>query len=232
MKKSEKKDKARQNLGKRQLFAIVALVVVSVLLILWFFAGESLVKQAEMARYLKSKYGEGFIVEWPEYKNGGLGVRGSWKSHAYPVSSPQLKFYIGCGAECSDDYLDFYFSKQEYNQLQQSMSSIGVTDYSVQLIIGDESLLNITKNSSLVDIKRKYDPIYKLRLKVTEMNSESQAVDNVMGIIEKIYNQGVSRIEVDYTLVSESKKTRRCTTDYETVPRLTHENIKQCLKEE
>ena len=44
MKKSEKKDKARQNLGKRQLFAIVALVVVSVLLILWFFAGEGLVK--------------------------------------------------------------------------------------------------------------------------------------------------------------------------------------------
>ena len=231
MKKSEKKDKARQNLGKRQLFAIVALVVVLVLLILWFFVGEGLVKQAEMARYLKSKYGEDFIVEWPEYKNGGLGVRGSWKSHAYPASSSQLKFYIGCGVECSDDYLDFYFSEQEYSQLQQSMSSIGVTDYSIQLIIGDEALLNITKNTSLVDIKRKYDPIYKLRLKVTEMNSESQAVDNVMGIIEKIYNQGVSRIEVDYTLVSE-RKTRRCTTDYETVPRLTHENIKQCLKEE
>lgn len=231
MKKSEKKDKARQNLGKRQLFAIVALVVVLVLLILWFFVGEGLVKQAEMARYLKSKYGEGFIVEWPEYKNGGLGIRGSWRSHAYPVSSSQLKFYIGCGVECSDDYLDFYFSEQEYSQLQQSMSSIGVTDYSIQLIIGDEALLNITKNTSLVDIKRKYDPIYKLRLKVTEMSSESQAVDNVMGIIEKIYNQGVSRIEVDYTLVSE-RKTRRCTTDYETVPRLTHENIKQCLKEE
>jgi hypothetical protein len=231
MKKSEKKDKARQNLGKRQLFAIVALVVVLVLLILWFFVGEGLVKQAEMARYLKSKYGEDFIVEWPEYKNGGLGIRGSWKSHAYPVSSPQLKFYIGCGIECSDDYLDFYFSEQEYSRLQQSMSSIGVTDYSIQLIIGDEALLNITKNTSLVDIKRKYDPIYKLRLKVVEMNSESQAVDNVMGIIEKIYNQGVSRIEVDYTLVSE-RKTRRCTTDYETVPRLTHENIKQCLKEE
>jgi hypothetical protein len=231
MKKSEKKDKARQNLGKRQLFAIVALVVVSVLLILWFFAGEGLVKQAEMARYLKSKYGEDFIVERPEYKNGGLGVRGSWKSRAYPVSSPQLKFYIGCGVECSDNYLDFYFSKQEYNQLRQLMSSIGVTDYSVQLIIGDEALLNITKKSSLVDIKRKYDPIYKLRLKVTEMNGESQAVDNVMGIIKKIYNQGVSRIEVDYTLVSE-RKTRRCTTDYEAVPRLTHENIKQCLKEE
>lgn len=231
MKKSEKKDKARQNLGKRQLFAIVALVVVLVLLILWFFVGEGLVKQAEMARYLKSKYGEDFIVEWPEYKNGGLGVRGSWKSHAYPASSSQLKFYIGCGVECSDDYLDFYFSEQEYSQLQQSMSSIGVTDYSIQLIIGDEALLNITKNTSLVDIKRKYDPIYKLRLKVAEMNNENQAVDNVMGIIEKIYNQGVSRIEVDYTLVSE-RKTRRCTTDYETVPRLTHENIKQCLKEE
>lgn len=231
MKKSEKKDKARQNLGKRQLFAIVALVVVLVLLILWFFVGEGLVKQAEMARYLKSKYGEDFIVEWPECKNGGLGVRGSWRSRAYPVSSSQLKFYIGCGVECSDDYLDFYFSEQEYSQLQQSMSSIGVTDYSIQLIIGDEALLNITKNTSLVDIKRKYDPIYKLRLKVTEMSSESQAVDNVMGIIEKIYNQGVSRIEVDYTLVSE-RKTRRCTTDYETVPRLTHENIKQCLKEE
>ena len=184
-----------------------------------------------MARYLKSKYGEDFIVEWPEYKNGGLGIRGSWKSHAYPVSSPQLKFYIGCGVECSDDYLDFYFSEQEYSQLQQSMSSIGVTDYSIQLIIGDEALLNITKNTSLVDIKRKYDPIYKLRLKVAEMNNENQAVDNVMGIIEKIYNQGVSRIEVDYTLASE-RKTRRCTTDYETVPRLTHENIKQCLKEE
>lgn len=231
MKKSEKKDKARQNLGKRQLFAIVALVVVLVLLILWFFVGEGLVKQAEMARYLKSKYGEDFIVEWPEYKNGGLGIRGSWKSHAYPVSSPQLKFYIGCGIECSDDYLDFYFSEQEYSRLQQSMSSIGVTDYSIQLIIGNEALLNITKNTSLVDIKRKYDPIYKLRLKVTEMSSESQAVDSVMDIIEKIYNQGVSRIEVDYTLVSE-RKTRRCTTDYETVPRLTHENIKQCLKEE
>jgi hypothetical protein len=231
MKKSEKKDKARQNLGKRQLFAIAALVVVSVLLILWFFVREDLAEQAEMARYLKSKYGEDFIVEWPEYKNGGLGIRGSWKSHAYPVSSPQLKFYIGCGVECSDDYLDFYFSEQEYSQLQQSMSSIGVTDYSIQLIIGDEALLNITKNTSLVDIKRKYDPIYKLRLKVAEMNNENQAVDNVMGIIEKIYNQGVSRIEVDYTLVSE-RKTRRCTTDYETVPRLTHENIKQCLKEE
>jgi hypothetical protein len=231
MKKSEKKDKARQNLGKRQLFAIAALVVVSVLLILWFFVREDLAKQAEMARYLKSKYGEDFIVEWPEYKNGGLGIRGSWKSHAYPVSSPQLKFYIGCGVECSDDYLDFYFSEQEYSQLQQSMSSIGATDYSIQLIIGDEALLNITKNTSLVDIKRKYDPIYKLRLKVAEMNNENQAVDNVMGIIEKIYNQGVSRIEVDYTLVSE-RKTRRCTTDYETVPRLTHENIKQCLKEE
>ena len=231
MKKSEKKDKARQNLGKRQLFAIAALVVVSVLLILWFFVREDLAKQAEMARYLKSKDGEDLIVEWPEYKNGGLGIRGSWKSHAYPVSSPQLKFYIGCGVECSDDYLDFYFSEQEYNQLQQSMSSIGATDYSIQLIIGDEALLNITKNTSLVDIKRKYDPIYKLRLKVAEMNNENQAVDNVMGIIEKIYNQGVSRIEVDYTLVSE-RKTRRCTTDYETVPRLTHENIKQCLKEE
>lgn len=231
MKKSEKKDKARQNLGKRQLFAIAALVVVSVLLILWFFVREDLAKQAEMARYLKSKYGEDFIVEWPEYKNGGLGIRGSWKSHAYPVSSPQLKFYIGCGVECSDDYLDFYFSEQEYSQLQQSMSSIGATDYSIRLIIGDEALLNITKNTSLVDIKRKYDPIYKLRLKVAEMNNENQAVDNVMGIIEKIYNQGVSRIEVDYTLVSE-RKTRRCTTDYETVPRLTHENIKQCLKEE
>ena len=231
MKKSEKKDKARQNLGKRQLFAIAALVVVSVLLILWFFVREDLAEQAEMARYLKSKYGEDFIVEWPEYKNGGLGIRGSWKSHAYPVSSPQLKFYIGCGVERSDDYLDFYFSEQEYSQLQQSMSSIGVTDYSIQLIIGDEALLNITKNTSLVDIKRKYDPIYKLRLKVAEMNNENQAVDNVMGIIEKIYNQGVSRIEVDYTLVSE-RKTRRCTTDYETVPRLTHENIKQCLKEE
>lgn len=231
MKKSEKKDKARQNLGKRQLFAIVALVVVLVLLILWFFVGEGLVKQAEMARYLKSKYGEGFIVEWPEYKNGGLGIRGSWKSHAYPVSSPQLKFYIGCGIECSDDYLDFYFSEQEYSRLQQSMSSIGVTDYSIQLIIGNEALLNITKKTSLVDIKRKYDPIYKLRLKVTEMSSESQAVDSVMDIIEKIYSQGVSRIEIDYTLVSE-RKTRRCTTDYETIPRLTHENIKQCLKEE
>ena len=232
MKKSEKKDKARQNLGKRQLFAIVALVVVSVLLILWFFAGEGLVKQAEMARYLKSKYGEGFIVEWPEYKNGGLGVRGSWKSHAYPVSSPQLKFYIGCGAECSDDYLDFYFSKQEYNQLQQSMSSIGVTDYSVQLIIGDEVLLNIKKNSSLADIKRKYNPIYKLRLKATETDGEDQAVGNAMGIIEKIYDQGVSRVEVDYTLITEGKKARRCTTDYDTAPRLSRENLKQCLKGE
>ena len=187
--------------------------------------------QGKMSEYLKNKYNEDFRVERPEYKHGGFGVSGSWKSHAYPISNPQLRFYIGCVEECNDEYLDLYFSRQEYDRLQSSMKAIGVTDYSIRLIIKDEVLSEITKSSSLGDVKRRYDPIYKLSIKIVEADNRDDITNKVASIIEEIYSQGVSKITIDYTLVTRDRRVYTCVAGYDVVPQLNYGIIKQCLKE-
>lgn len=187
--------------------------------------------QGKMSEYLKGKYREDFKVERPEYKNGGFGVSGSWKSHAYPISSPQLRFYIGCTEECNDEYLDLYFSRQEYDRLRSSMKAIGVTDYSIRLIIKDEVLSEITKSSSLGDVKRRYDPIYKLNIKIVEADNRDDITNKVASIIEEIYSQGVSKMTIDYTLVTRDRRVYTCVAGYDVVPQLNYGIIKQCLKE-
>ena len=231
MKKASKNTNAKRGASKRTMWIIMAVVLIPAAIIFWNIAGRPLAAQASMKRYLEDKYKDKFVVERPEHKNGGLGVRGSWKSHSYPVSNPKLKFYVGCDIACNDEYLDSYFSRQEYERLQLSMKTMGVTEYSVRLIIKNEVLKYITKDSNLDIIKRKYDPIYKLRIKISEANNEDDSTSKISDIIEDIYKQGVSRVEIDYTLIAKDKKVYKCATGYDTVSRLNYETIKQCLKE-
>jgi len=111
------------------------------------------------------------------------------------------------------------------------MKAIGVTDYSIRLIIKDEVLSEITKSSSLGDVKRRYDPIYKLNIKIVEADNRDDITNKVASIIEEIYSQGVSKITIDYTLVTRDRRVYTCVAGYDVVPQLNYGIIKQCLKE-
>ena len=230
----KKVSKTKKHKVYKLLIALCSLVILIVAIaIVLHIKNENKISNAQngMSGYLKNKYNEDFKVERPEYKHGGFGVSGSWKSHAYPISNPQLRFYIGCVEECNDEYLDLYFSRQEYDRLQSSMKAIGVTDYSIRLIIKDEVLSEITKSSSLGDIKRRYDPIYKLSIKIVEADNRDDITNKVASIIEEIYSQGVSKITIDYTLVTRDRRVYTCVAGYDVVPQLNYGIIKQCLKE-
>ena len=175
---------ARQrSISKKSLWIIAFVVLLSTLLIFWLTTGESLLRQAEMTSYLKNKYGEDFVVKKPEYKNGGLGFQGIWVAQAHTVNSSQLDFEVSCSSSdlsaCSDTYLDSFFSKQEYDRLKPVMDSMNAADYSVRIIIGYDALDNITKNTELVHIKQKYNPIYKLKVSINKASTKNEVTDKV-----------------------------------------------------
>lgn len=229
---------ARQrSISKKSLWIIAFIVLLSTLIIFWLTTGESLLRQAEMTSYLKSKYGEDFVVKKPEYKNGGLGVQGIWVAqvHAHTVNSSQLDFEVSCSSSdlsaCSDTYLDSFFSKQEYDRLKPVMDSMNAADYSVRIIIGYDALDNITKNTELVHIKQKYNPIYKLKVSINKASTKNEVTDKVAAIANEAYRDGISRVEIEYKVSTADGKIYRCATNYEINTQLTSESISKCLKE-
>lgn len=237
MPKKGKAIKPKKQYKKISLVTAGALLLMSAIVI--GLVVSSLIKdmnvKSAMTQYLKSKYNEDFVVKKPKYKNGGFGVQGIWSAQAHPVNNIQLEFSVDCSprslSDCSDTYLDSFFSKQEYDRLKLTMKNMGVTDYSVRLIISYEALDSITKSTGLTHVKQRHDPIYKLKVSVDKANIKNNIAGGIAAIVNEAYADGISRVEVEYEVATIDGKNYKCTTDYESTPRLTSEIIDRCLKE-
>ena len=95
MKKASKNTNAKRGASKRTMWITMAVVLIPAAIIFWNIAGRPLAAQASMKRYLEDKYKEKFVVERPEHKNGGLGVRGFLEISC--ISSIKSKIKILCG---------------------------------------------------------------------------------------------------------------------------------------
>lgn len=181
---------------------------------------------------MEDKYNEKFKIGSVVYSGGGFGVGGSWQSNdAHPESSDDTKFYIGCNSHgCSDTYMDAYFSKQEQEYLKSSMSSVGIGNYSARLIIPNKALQKVTKDTRLAEVKRNYDPVYKLRIEIDKVDDKNAMVDKLMAVLDNIYGFNLTKVEVEYKITDSRGVVYMCNTDYETTPKVDSNYLTRCLE--
>lgn len=75
---------------------IIAVVIFAIgfIITLYNSGGITLGQRAKFEEYLNNKYSQEFVVEKVRVSGAGLGVKGSWRAHAYPKSDPTIRFEI------------------------------------------------------------------------------------------------------------------------------------------
>ena len=215
MKKASKNTNAKRGASRRTMWIITAVVLIPAAIILWNTTGRPLAIQADMKRYLEDKYKEKFEVERPEYKNGGLGVRGIWMSRAYPTSNPNLKFDIDCSysnpSDCSDQYIAAIWSVQASKELESIVKEVNASSSNgykadsaqAEIILSEDLVDSVNKQSKYEDNKTK-DEGFLYRL-IIDAPNDSQKASYVFKIVERLRQEGVYSVDVDVNRNNNSK---------------------------
>lgn len=176
-------------------------------------------EQKKMQTYLEEKYGEEFVVERPEYKNGGFGVEGIWVAHAYPKSDNQLKFMIDSNSYgTSDQYVAAIWSREETGKLREYTHTIA-TSYQFLNINA-----RITLTGKLVEHARLgYPPLSEAKknkrdlgytLNIKAKSRDETLVDRdgewVSLLINKIHSEEVETLFLKYSLLDSKDREYIC----------------------
>lgn len=237
MKKASKNTNAKRGASKRTMWIIMAVVLIPAAIIFWNIAGRPLATQASMKRYLEDKYKEKFVVERPEHKNGGLGVRGIWTSRAYPVSNPKLKFDVDCNylnpSDCSDQYIAAIWSVQASKELESIVKEVNASSSNgykadsarAEIILSGNLVNSVNKQSKYEDNKTK-DEGFLYRL-IIDAPNDKQKASYIFKIVEKLREEGVYSVDVDVNRNNNSKI--RCEIFFNKNKLGSKDNIEECI---
>lgn len=181
MAKSSKQSKNRLSVSHKKTVIILSCIVgvAIILFVILMLYLNSLLQisspdkaKYRMQQYLSGKYGEDFNINSPKYENGGLGIIGSWKSEAYPISNKQLKFHVGCTpsrdgtfspSSCSDQYIAAIWSVQASKELEVIVKEVNVSSSNgykadsaqAEIILSGDLVDSVNKQSKYEDNKTK-----------------------------------------------------------------------------
>ncbi len=231
--KSSKQNKNKSPCSyKRKIITLASVVVIVVILfvILNLYLGSLLQISSpdkakyRMQQYLSSKYGEDFNINIPEYKNGGFGVIGSWRSEAYSISNKRLKFRVSCvpsrdgtfsSSSCSDQYIAAIWSVQASKELESIVKEVNASSSNgykadstrAEIILSGDLVDSVNKQSKYEDNKTK-DEGFLYRL-IIDAPNDSRKAPYIFKIVEKLREEGVYSVKIDTN--SKNRSTGRCT---------------------
>ena len=229
MAKSSKQSKNRPSVSHKKtaiiLFCIVGIVIILFVILMLYLNSLLQISSPDKAKYrmqqyLSGKYGEDFNINSPKYENGGLGIIGSWKSEAYPISNKQLKFHVGCTpsrdgtfspSSCSDQYIAAIWSVQASKELEVIVKEVNVSSSNgykadsaqAEIILSGNLVNSVNKQSKYEDNKTK-DEGFLYRL-IIDAPNDSKKASYIFKIVEKLREEGVYSVDVDVNRNNNSK---------------------------
>lgn len=232
MAKSSKQSKNRLSVSHKKTVIILSCIVgvAIILFVILMLYLNSLLQisspdkaKYRMQQYLSGKYGEDFNINSPKYENGGLGIIGSWKSEAYPISNKQLKFHVGCTpsrdgtfspSSCSDQYIAAIWSVQAGRELESIIKEVNANSNGykadsarAEIVLSEDLVDSVNKQSKYEDNKTK-DEGFLYRL-IIDAPNDSQKASYIFKIVEKLREEGVYSVKINTN--SKSRSTGRCT---------------------
>lgn len=251
MAKSSKQSKNRLSVSHKETVIILSCIVgvAIILFVILMLYLNSLLQisspdkaKYRMQQYLSGKYGEDFNINSPKYENGGLGIIGSWKSEAYPISNKQLKFHVGCTpsrdgtfspSSCSDQYIAAIWSVQASKELEVIVKEVNVSSSNgykadsaqAEIILSGDLVDSVNKQSKYEDNKTK-DEGFLYRL-IIDAPNDSQKASYIFKIVEKLREERVYSVDVDVNRNNNSKI--RCEIFFNKNKLGSKDNIEECI---
>ena len=251
MAKSSKQSKDRLSVSHKETVIILSCIVgvAIILFVILMLYLNSLLQisspdkaKYRMQQYLSGKYGEDFNINSPKYENGGLGIIGSWKSEAYPISNKQLKFHVGCTpsrdgtfspSSCSDQYIAAIWSVQASKELEVIVKEVNVSSSNgykadsaqAEIILSGDLVDSVNKQSKYEDNKTK-DEGFLYRL-IIDAPNDSQKASYIFKIVEKLREERVYSVDVDVNRNNNSKI--RCEIFFNKNKLGSKDNIEECI---
>lgn len=184
--------------------------------VLFFASGGSTIGQrGRFEAYLNEKYGQDFVVEGVQSKNGGLAVPGQLISTAYPANDRSLVFKVG-KSQATGAYFDGYSGAVWAREEQPRVESFLKTVYGTQSPGFDLTIHIPTAEApdpirgevpSIDDALRTYsdDFYYSLTIRTAASHELSQDeidthADKMKQVIEFVLKKNVSYPAVRYAI--------------------------------
>ena len=186
-------------------WVIAACALLFFVFVVWFYAsGFTWMKQQKMLHSLEKRYGQQFVVGWPEHKDATvIGLTGDYVSVAYPVSDPSLKFTVKTSEDAPssttklsgsvvDDYPMVIWEQEETNRLKPIIDNLFAGYYkdfevSIGNLSGDGGDIDIRGTVPSFDsVIKKYGHTVHYTLRINNVSTQSEAEASKQLIAEKI----------------------------------------------
>ena len=194
------------------LIAIAGLIALVAMMYLLSVILPEIKVKSSITQYLKSKYNEEFVVEKPEYKNGGFGVKGIWVSRAYPANNPQLDFSINCSStdtsDCSDQYVAALWSIQATEELKDLIDDINadnedkINNAQIKITVTGDIENSVNKSSSYSEYKSSEDDIKHLVVLNVSSSSNERIAVVTDKVIKGLLEQDIKLNKIDINVSS------------------------------
>ena len=203
--KNVKVNAVKKQKVKWWVWVIAACALLFFVFVVWFYAsGFTWMKQQKMLHSLEKRYGQQFVVGWPEHKDTTvIGLTGDYVSVAYPVSDPSLKFTVKTSEDAPssttklsgsvvDDYPMVIWEQEETNRLKPIIDNLFAgyyKDFKVNIgnLSGDGGDIDIRGAvPSFNDAVKRYGKNIYYELNITGNGTQSNIESSRQQIAERI----------------------------------------------
>ena len=204
---------------KKIQYVFVVVLVAAMLLYLWSVFGYKILKQIQISNHLKHKYGQEFIVEYPEYSGGGFGVDGVLSAEAYPKSDSNLKFIVKeTQYGLSDYYPSSVWSRSELANVKKQLTDVRDDhdhdydhDINVSVIVSAEQNILDSIRAPLPSYKEIVanngtDVSYNIKISRGGDSVTDEDILAVQHIINYLNSQRIGFRSIIYSINSRNKK--------------------------
>ena len=204
---------------KKIQYVFVVVLVAAMLLYLWSVFGYKILKQIQISNHLKHKYGQEFIVEYPEYSGGGFGVDLVLTPNKKKKSDSNLKFIVKeTQYGLSDYYPSSVWSRSELANVKKQLTDVRDDhDHDYDHDINDSVIVSAEQN--ILDSIRAPLPSYKeivanngtdvsYNIKISRVGDSVTDEDilAVQHIINYLNSQRIGFRSIIYSINSRNKK--------------------------
>mgnify|MGYP001036448846 CR=1 FL=1 len=158
--------------------AVGVILLIIGLFVWWFFGGGiTMSNQREMEAYLESKYNKDFVVERPQWKGSGIGVRGTLSADAYPSDDKSIRFIVSQGSSDTwDSYPSTVWETEERPKVKAKLATIFPETQDFDLDMGAREL-EMTMKGPVPEFEdfskdHKEDIVYVLRINTPTLSQE------------------------------------------------------------
>lgn len=207
---------AKKHKVKWWVWVIAACGLLFLVFVAWYYVSGFLwFDQQKMENYLESKYGQSFVVGWPEQEQHVIGIDGYRTAKAYPSEDPSVKFTVTTSSTTTtDDYPLSLWSEQESSRLQPiAKQSLGEYYKNISVNITErtsrDNRIDITGDvPSFSESVGKYGDrlIYKIEIngkgfEGSIKQQESDIAAALLAIKQKLQIDGISSFEFVFSVL-------------------------------